>query len=400
MNLLRFKNIKCSTRATERKKNMAKKVSENVLVVNFKRDSQAYQAFSELKEAFVDNNYFISQAAIVKKEDGEIVVKDQVERLEKSVDDTLKGGLIGGLVGLLAGPVGALVGGGVGALIGEAKDTDDSWKDFAVMDRVSECVAEGETVLLLLADEKGDAALTEKLNSYDANVARFTTAEVVKEMERADKAEEKAEEKKYNEEMKRLKKLYNAKVSENVLIVKYENESDTYQVFHDLKEDFVDDHYFISQAAIVKNDNGEYVIKDEAERLEKSVNDTLKGGFIGALVGLLGGPLGALYGSEVGAAIGGIKDTGEAVRDFALVDCVYSAIPKGATVLVLQADEKNSDVLTKKLTKYDCSIARVSVAKLIEEIERAEELERKRIEEENERELRDMYDRTGNSFKL
>ena len=379
---------------------MAKKVSENVLVVNFKRDSQAYQAFSELKEAFVDNNYFISQAAIVKKEDGEIVVKDQVERLEKSVDDTLKGGLIGGLVGLLAGPVGALVGGGVGALIGEAKDTDDSWKDFAVMDRVSECVAEGETVLLLLADEKGDAALTEKLNSYDANVARFTTAEVVKEMERAEKAEEKAEEKKYNEEMKRLKKLYNAKVSENVLIVKYENESDTYQVFHDLKEDFVDDHYFISQAAIVKNDNGEYVIKDEAERLEKSVNDTLKGGFIGALVGLLGGPLGALYGSEVGAAIGGIKDTGEAVRDFALIDCVYSAIPKGATVLVLQADEKNSDVLTKKLTKYDCSIARVSVAKLIEEIERAEELERKRIEEENERELRDMYDRTGNSFKL
>ena len=184
---------------------MAKKVSENVLVVNFKRDSQAYQAFSELKEAFVDNNYFISQAAIVKKEDGEIVVKDQVERLEKSVDDTLKGGLIGGLVGLLAGPVGALVGGGFGALIGEAKDTDDSWKDFAVMDRVSECVAEGETVLLLLADEKGDAALTEKLNSYDANVARFTTAEVVKEMERAEKAEEKAEEKKYNEEMKRLK---------------------------------------------------------------------------------------------------------------------------------------------------------------------------------------------------
>ena len=61
---------------------------------------------------------------------------------------------------------------------------------------------------------------------------------------------------------------------------------------------------------------------------------------------------------------------------------------------------KSSDVLTKKLTKYDCSIARVSVAKLIEEIERAEELERKRIEEENERELRDMYDRTGNSFKL
>ena len=62
--------------------------------------------------------------------------------------------------------------------------------------------------------------------------------------------------------------------------------------------------------------------------------------------------------------------------------------------------ERSSDVLTKKLNKFDCTIARVSVAKLIEEIERAEEIERKRVEEENERELRDMYNRTGNSFKL
>lgn len=379
---------------------MAKKVEQNVLVVNFKRESQAYQAFSELKEESEANNYYISQAAIVKKEDGEIVVKDQAEKLDKAVGNTLTGGVIGGLVGLLAGPVGALVGGGVGALIGDAKATAESWKDSAVMERVSECIAEGETVLLLLADEKGDAPLTKKLSAYDANVARFSTKDVVKEIESEEKAEEKAEEKEINDEIKRLKKLYNAKVSENVLVVNYENESDVYQVFHDLKEDFVDDHYFISQAAIVKNDNGEYVIKDEAERLEKSLNDTLKGGFIGALIGLLGGPLSALYGGEVGATIGGIKDAGEAVRDFALVDYVYAAIPKGATVLVLQADERNSDVLTKKLNKFDCTIARVSVPKLIEEIERAEEYERKRKEEENERELRDIYNRTGNSFKL
>ncbi len=391
---------KCSVRATERKKNMAKKAAENILVVNFKRESQAYQAFSELKEASEAKTYFISQAAIVKKEDGEIVVKDQAERLDKAVEDTLKGGLIGGLVGLLAGPVGALVGGGVGALLGDAKATNDSWKDYAVMEHVSECVAEGETVLLLLADEKGEEALTEKLSAYDATIARFATGEVVKEIERAEKAEAKAEEAEYKAEIKKLKKYYNAKVSENVLIVDYKNESDVYQAFHELKEDFVDDYYFISQAAIVQNNNGEYVIKDEAERLEKSFNDTLKGGFIGGLIGLLGGPLSALYAGGVGATIGGIVDTGEAVRDFALVDYVYTAIPNGATVLVLQADEKGNDALTKKLNKFDCSIARVSIPKLVEEIERAEEYERKRKEEENERELRDMYNRTGNSFKL
>ena len=108
---------------------MAKKLAENILVVDFKKDSQAYQAFTELKDEFVDDNYFISQAAIVTKEDGEIVVKDSVERAEKAVDDTLKGGLVGGLVGLLGGPLGVLIGGGVGALIGGVKDTSDAWKD-------------------------------------------------------------------------------------------------------------------------------------------------------------------------------------------------------------------------------------------------------------------------------
>ena len=390
---------------------MAKKIAENVLVVDFKRDSQAYQAFSELRDDFVDDDYFISQAAIVKKEDGEIVVKEQEERLEKGVDDTLKGGLIGGLVGLLGGPLGALVGGGVGALIGEIKDTGDALKDFSVMDHVSECVAEGETVLLLLADEKGTEALTEKLKAYDATITRFTTDEVAKEIERAEKAEEKAEEKEFKSAVKDLKKYYNTEVSENILIVKYENESDTYQAFSELKENFVDDYYFISQAAIVKNDDGEFIVKDSEERLEKSVNDTIKGGLIGGLIGLLDGPIGSLIGSGIGAAIGGLKDGGEAVRDFALIDYVYDAIPNGATVLVLQADEKGNDALTKKLNDYDVTIARISVDKLVKEVERAEELAYKREmkareeaykkqAEETEQELTDMYNMSGSGFKL
>ena len=390
---------------------MAKKVAENVLVVNFKKESQAYQAFTELKEDFVDDNYFISQAAIVKKEDGEIVVKEQEERLEKGVDDTLKGGLIGGLVGLLGGPLGALVGGGVGALIGEIKDTGDALKDFSVMDRVSECVAEGETVLLLLADEKGGDVLTEKLKAYDATVARFATDDVVKEIERAEKAEEKAEEKELKDGVKELKKYYNTKVSENVLIVQYEDESEVYQAFSELKDSFADDYYFISQAAIVKNDNGEFIIKDSEVRLEKSVNDTLKGGLIGGLIGLIDGPLGALFGSEIGAAIGGLKDTGEAVRDFTLADYVYEGIPNGATALVLQADERGNAALTEKLNEHNVTISRISVEKLIKEIERAEELELKRREkereeaykkqaEETEQELTDMYNMSGSGFKL
>ena len=405
------KNKRRSGRAVERKKNMAKKLSENILVVDFKKDNQAYQAFTELKDAFVDDNYFISQAAIVKKEDGEVVVKDEFERAEKAVDDTLKGGLVGGLVGLLAGPLGALIGGGVGALVGGVKDANESWKNSVVMEYVSECADEGETVLLVIADEKGNTALSEKLEAYDATVARFTVNEVTKEIERAEKAADKAEEKAWKEDVKALKKYYNTEVVENILIVNYKDEADAYKAFSELKDASVDDYYFISQIAIVKNDNGEYIIKDSDERLEKSVNDTLKGGLIGGLIGLLGGPLGALYGSGIGAAIGELKDVGEGLRDFSMIGYVYEGIPNGATVVVLQADERGNEALTKKLNEYDVTIARVSVEKLLDEIERFEELERKREweeyeaerkrqAEETEKELSDMYNRAGNSFKL
>ena len=81
------------------------------------------------------------------------------------------------------------------------------------------------------------------------------------------------------------------------------------------------------------------------------------------------GPLGSFIGSQIGSAIGGLKDAGEALRDFNLVDYVYEAIPEGATVIVLQADEKGSDALTKKLNEYDVTISRVSVPELIKGIE-------------------------------
>ena len=102
-----------------------KKATENILIVSFGTESKTYQAFSDLKQAAEDDNYFISQGSVVKKENGEIIVKDEFDTGLKAVDDTLKGGLIGGLVGLLGGPLGSLLGGSVGALIGDAKDTGE-----------------------------------------------------------------------------------------------------------------------------------------------------------------------------------------------------------------------------------------------------------------------------------
>ena len=381
---------------------MSKKFTENILIANFTKESVAYQAFSELKQAIADEKYFISQAAIVKRENGELVVKDEFETGVRAMDDTLKGSLIGGLVGMLGGPLGVLLGGSVGALIGEVKDTGDVLKDLTLLDTVSECIVEGETALIILADEKGDAALSEKLSAFDAAVTRLSAAEVEKEIECAAKAEEKREE-------QARKKYDKIKVSENLLFVNYKEESEAYQAFSDLKQ-AANDYYYISQVAIVKKENGQYIVKDEFDNAI-AVDDTLKGGLIGGLIGLLGGPLGVLYGGTVGAAIGEVKDTGDTLSQFGLIEYVYEHIAEGETVLVILADEKGDAALTEKLNAFDVTIERLSAAKVAKEMERAAELEYKREQkeleqhyreqaEETDRELSDWYNRSGEGLKL
>ena len=352
-----------------------KKATENILIVSFGTESKTYQAFSDLKQAAEDDNYFISQGSVVKKENGEIIVKDEFDTGLKAVDDTLKGGLIGGLVGLLGGPLGSLLGGSVGALIGDAKDTGEYMRVLTLLDTASKLVFEGETVLLLLADEKGDAALTEKLNSYGAKITRLSAAEVEKELELIAKAEDKRD-------RKALRDYNSIRESENLLIVNYENESDAYQALTELKA--LNDYYFIDQAAIVKKENGEYVVKEEYDSGVKTADDTVKGGLIGSLLGLIGGPVGVLLGGGAGATIGGIKDTADFLKVFDLADYAYAHIGEGETVLLLLADEKGNATLNEKLNAFDVTIKRASVPAVENELKRAAELQarRERLEDE------------------
>ncbi len=346
-----------------------KKAKENLLIVNFDVESKTFQAFSDLKQAPETDHYFVSQASVVTKDHGKVIIKDEFDTGIKAVDDTLKGGLIGGLIGILGGPLGVLLGGSVGALIGDAKDTDDYLRDLTMLDSVCECLFDGETALILLADEKDNDALTEKLNSYGAKISRLPAAEVEKEIALAAEAEEKREK-------KALRDYDSIKESENLLIVNYKNESDAYQAFSELET--LSDYYFIDQAAIVKKENGEYVVKEEYDGGLKTADDTLKGGLIGSLIGILGGPVGVLLGGSVGATIGGIKDTADILKEFDLADYAYAHIGEGETVLILLADEKGNSALNDQLNAFDVTIKRTSVPAVVKELERAAEYEAQR----------------------
>ena len=164
-------------------------MNENLVLVNYKVESEAYQALSELKRDTANANYTISQAVIVKRENGQLNTMDGFINGKDANDDTVTGSLIGGLVGILGGPIGILLGGSVGMLIGGAVDAGGIVKDASLLEKAGDSIAEGETAIILLAQEEYETALTAKLNDFDVTITRFDAAEVAAEVEHAREVE-------------------------------------------------------------------------------------------------------------------------------------------------------------------------------------------------------------------
>ena len=162
---------------------------ENVVLANYKVESEAYQALSGLKRDTANANYTISQAMIVKRENGKLNVMDGFVNGITAGDDTWMGGLLGGLIGILGGPIGVLLGGSVGMLVGGAVDAGEMAGDASLLEKAGDSIAEGETAILLLAQEEYETALTAKLNDFDVSITRLDAAEVAAEVERAKEVE-------------------------------------------------------------------------------------------------------------------------------------------------------------------------------------------------------------------
>ena len=63
-------------------------MKENLILVNYKVESEAYQALSQLKRETSNANYILSQAAIVKKENGTLNIMDGFVNGGTTGDDT------------------------------------------------------------------------------------------------------------------------------------------------------------------------------------------------------------------------------------------------------------------------------------------------------------------------
>ena len=97
--------------------------------------------------------------------------------------------MIGSLVGILGGPLGVLLGSSMGLAIGGAVDMGDAVKNASLIERAGDCIVEGETAVILLAEETFETALTAKLNDFDVTITRMPAEEVEAEVKHAAEVE-------------------------------------------------------------------------------------------------------------------------------------------------------------------------------------------------------------------
>lgn len=177
------------------------------------------------------------------------------------------------------------------------------------------------------------------------------------------------------------------KEMQNVIISRFEIESEAFRAFSVLKNDARTYSCRISQASIVKRENGEFRILD-AFNDGKYSDDTFTGGMIGMIIGILGGPLGVLLGGGIGLLAGGAKDSRDADKDRSLIECVISDVGSDCTFLVVLADESSPDMYDSKVSGFSQATMRYDAAELLTEIEDLQDLQ-KDMEEKARAKLRD-----------
>lgn len=164
-------------------------VMENIIVVNFEVESEAYQAFSELKSKKLNDDYIISQAVLAKNNDGRIEALDWFNTGVMTNDDAIMGGMLGALIGVVAGPFGMLLGGSYGALVGSTVDLLDAGQESSMMEHVMKCVTENKTVLITIVQEENTALFDANFEKYQSEITRFDAAEIAVEVEEAQRVE-------------------------------------------------------------------------------------------------------------------------------------------------------------------------------------------------------------------
>ncbi len=161
-------------------------MTDNVVTVVFNVESEAYQAFSNLRNKTVGKGYVVAEAALVKRTGDVVAVEDSFDAAGVTSNDTATGLIVGSLVGILGGPVGVLLGASIGGLAGSIVDDNDAIDSVSMLEATAVKLQDNEAAIIALVQED-EPAFDAAVEGFETTIIRRFAADVYDEVERARK---------------------------------------------------------------------------------------------------------------------------------------------------------------------------------------------------------------------
>lgn len=189
---------------------------ENVVTVNFKETSKAYEVLADLKTS--NSSLKVLSAGIVENKDGILKTKDGFSK-EAAGTNWATGGLIGSLLGIIGGPLGMLFGGGLGMMLGDLGDLDELTDKTDTFNNIVEEIKLNDTVLLILIQEDDSKFLDSYLFDNNAEkIARESLASIQQKITAAEQVqvelEKEAKRKMHNQKKEEIKEKADSRIEE------------------------------------------------------------------------------------------------------------------------------------------------------------------------------------------
>lgn len=156
---------------------------ENVVVSIFPVESEAFQAFTELRQVPKGEGYDAIEAVLFKNSDGIVIMQDCFALRPLDAGET-KGLVIGSLVGVLGGPLGVLLGASYGAIVGGSVDRAKAADKLTAMEVLAGKIYEGETAIVALVKEE-EPAFDAAFAKFQTTIIRYDAADIMEEVDHA-----------------------------------------------------------------------------------------------------------------------------------------------------------------------------------------------------------------------
>lgn len=157
-------------------------MDNNVVIAVFDVESEAFQAFSELRNKPYGIDYSVPEAALIRVKDNAVEVCDAYN-CAAGATDTETGIVIGSLAGILGGPIGVILGAAIDAQAGVVSDTGRALDAASAVAVVASKIYEGEIAIAALVAEE-EPAFDAAFANYKTTIMRYDAADIADDIDR------------------------------------------------------------------------------------------------------------------------------------------------------------------------------------------------------------------------